>query len=178
MISNEMKFRQVFESYVMVGVPLLSVLIFILTPSHADDEILIRLNEFLDEYLFGNGYYKPSAYPLAAKVTNSFSVILSICSGIWIGIYRRKDVSTPIQHPFAGMFVLIVLTLLCIWSSMYPQQFSINPPRRSFGLTESFHNNPWLFMMLMIMKNMMIYFGFRIACSFTLFFLRRKQEYR
>ena len=46
MISNEMKFRQVFESYVMVGVSLLSVLIFILTPSHADDEILIRLNEF------------------------------------------------------------------------------------------------------------------------------------
>ena len=154
MISNEMKFRQVFESYVMVGVPLLSVLIFIFTPSHADDEILIRLNEFLDEYLFGNGYYKPSAYPLAAKVANSFSVILSICSGIWMGIYRRKDVSTSIQHPFAGMFVLIVLTLLCIWSSMYPQQFSINPPRRSFGLTESFHNNPWLFMMLMIMKNM------------------------
>ena len=86
MISNEMKFRQLFESYVMVGVSLLSVLIFILTPSHADNEILIRLNEFLDEYLFGNGYYKPSAYLLAVKVTNSFSAILSICSGILMGI--------------------------------------------------------------------------------------------
>ncbi|OFN04520.1 hypothetical protein HMPREF2568_04420 [Neisseria sp. HMSC059F02] len=84
MISNEMKFRQLFESYVIVGVPLLSVLIFILTPSHADDEILIRLNEFLDEYLFGNGYYKPSAYPLAAKVTNSFSVILSIGNPLYM----------------------------------------------------------------------------------------------
>ena len=129
MISNKIKFRQVFESYVMVGVPLLSILIFILTPSHADDEILICLNEFLDEYLFGNGYYKPSAYPLAAKVTNSFSVILSICSGILMGIYRRKDVSTPIQHPFAGMFVLIVLTLLCIWSSMRPLQNSPKSPK-------------------------------------------------
>ena len=171
-----MESRKKFEEYVMYGLVVITIMMFIFFPTHADSSFYVWLNGFLDKYLFGNGYYKPTAYPFAAKATNSLSVVLTVIVGIWMGIFRRHDVSVHPKKLFWPWICIFILTLLTFWTSMFPQHFSVNPPKRSFGLTESFHNNPFLFMMLMFMKNGTIYIGFRVSVALFLFILINKKK--
>ena len=42
---------------------------------------------------------------------------------------------------------------------------------RSFGTSESFHNNPILFLVMMIGKEICIYFGIRVPLTYLLYSL-------
>lgn len=175
---SEMESRKKFEGYVVYTVAVLTILLFVLMPKYADGAFAVWLNGFLDNYLFGNGYYKPTAYPFASKVTNSLSVVMTVIAAAWMGIFRKNDVTFSISkiRLFWYWLIIIFLMLFCFHLSMYPRYFATTPPRRSFGLTESFHNNPFLFMFMMFMKNMMIYTGVRTLVTFPLYFLSKNRK--
>ena len=175
-MNQGMKSRQKFELRMMYGLVFATIAIFIVAPAYADSKFYMFLNNFFDNYLFGNGYYKPTAYPFAAKVTNSLSVVLTVIVGILVGYVRRYDVLFVPKRILLYIIIIWFATLYMFWTSVYPQHFSINPPKRSFGLTESFHNNPFLFIMLMIIKNTMIYIGMRLSTTFILFYFQRKKN--
>ncbi|MBF0804973.1 MULTISPECIES: hypothetical protein [unclassified Neisseria] len=139
--------RKKTEGYVGYSLFIIPVLIFILTPVHPESYTAYRLDGFIDRYLLGNGWYSPSNYPFAAKVTNSFSVVLAVVTGLFIGIWRRNDIITPLPKNIGwslGWSLLLILGLGTYAGliSFYPQEFSIFSGRRSFMFTESFHNNP------------------------------------
>ena len=169
-----MESRKKFEEYVIYGWAAVTIMMFILFPSHADNSFSIWLNGFLDKYLFGNGYYKPTAYPFAAKATNNLSVVLTVLAGIWVGIVRRDDVSVSPKKLLMPAILVFLMMLFMLWTSIWPQNFYVNSSKIRFGLTESFHNNPFLFMLLMFAKNMMIYLGIRMLITFFLFSLNNK----
>lgn len=139
--------RKKVEGYVFISLFILPTLVFIITPAHSMGGTGYRLNDFLNQYLFGNGWYSPSNYPFAAKVTNNFSVIWAIATGLFTGIWRRNDIIVSLMPKNAGWYFLLIvaLGLYLILKSYYPQEFSVYNGRRSFVFTEYFHNNPIFF---------------------------------
>ncbi|ATD65249.1 hypothetical protein ACFPVS_03235 [Neisseria weixii] len=136
---------------------ILPTLIFLFIPAHAAADWAISLNSFLDDYLFGNGYYKPDRYPFASKVTNSFTVVSAVFSGIYCGIFSKYDPDsiTGKDRKKMHVFFFVALSLL-LWVSIYPQEFSTSIGR-SFGTKQSFHNNYFYFLFLMTVKEVMIF---------------------
>ncbi|MFC3874759.1 hypothetical protein [Neisseria musculi] len=170
--------RKQIENYVFISLFVIPVLIFISTPAHPGSDTAYRLDGFIDRYLLGNGWYSPSNYPFAAKVTNSFSVVLAVVTGFFMGIWRRNDIITPLPKNSGwslGWSLLLILGLGTYAGliSFYPQEFSIFSGRRSFMFTESFHNNPVFFIGLMAAKTVCIYLPFRMV-AFAIYFFRGK----
>lgn len=161
--------RKQVENYIFYSIFIATVLIFMVSPSHITSSFDYYLNEFIDKYLLGNGYYSPSNYPFAAKVTNSFSVVLAVASGIFIGIWRKNDVEREEKYAWLGCLIALGLGIATFFLSLEPQEFRESTIRRSFGTSESFHNNPILFLFLMISKQGCIYMGIRITLTFLLY---------
>ncbi|WP_157742748.1 hypothetical protein [Neisseria weixii] len=73
--------------YILILFP---IVIFVLTPADAVGRVSVLVNNVLDAYLFGNGYYKPDRYPFAAKVTNIFTVIFALFMDYYALFYMVK----------------------------------------------------------------------------------------
>lgn len=167
--------RKQVENYIFSLSFILPVLIFIVTPAHPSGSISYRLDGFINQYLFGNGWYSPSNYPFAAKVTNSFSAVLAMVTGLFMGIWRRNDIIGSFPKNTGWYFLVIFgLGIYMLLKSFYPQEFSAFRGRGSFIFTESFHNNPILFLAMMIVKTACIYLSFRLV-SFVIYLFRGKK---
>lgn len=166
------------ENFSIISMLIVMVLIFISTPSHSDSNFTLFLNKILDNYLFGKGYYKPTAYPFAAKVTNSLSTILAILTGIFVGIVCRKGFTMPQMSKFQIFMAIALFTGLMVYFlyiSIYHQEFKISSGR-SFGTTDSFHNNPLSFMFLIMCKGLTIYVWFRVIIPMVIYILKTKKN--
>ncbi|MBF0804975.1 MULTISPECIES: hypothetical protein [unclassified Neisseria] len=168
--------RKQIENYVFISLFVIPVLIFISTPTHPEDNITLQIDDFIDRYLLGNGWYSPSNYPFAAKVTNSFSVVWAVVTGSFMGIWRRNDIIPSLLPKNIGWILLVMVGLgaYMILMSFYPQEFNTSGGRRSFPFTESFHNSPPLFLAMIIVKEVCIYLPFRIIALVIYFFKGKK----
>ena len=161
------------ENYICIALAVFSLLLFVIIPVHPASPFDFMLNDFIDKYLLGNGYYSPPKYPFTSKVINSFSVVSAIALGIFVGIWRKDGVE-PHKLPnytwlgILGMFGLGVATF---FTSLNPQEFSESTLRRSFGTSESFHNNPVTFLAMMIGKQIWIYISVRFPLTYLLYSL-------
>lgn len=88
-----------YEMLALYTVMLLPIVIFTLSPAHLSGGWWKALNQFMDGYLFGNGYYLPSNYPFAAKVTNNFGTLFAILPAVFLGFWRLKETYNPKQLP-------------------------------------------------------------------------------
>lgn len=155
-----------------IAVPILIFLIFYKTPLGM---LNLKIENFLDNYLFGNGYYKPSNYPVPAKIANSVSVVLTAISGLGIGLLRKNDFKVSKIDNLNMLILFIIMPILIGFAwylSIFHQEFK-NPRGRSFGLTESFHNDPFWFLFLLSAKGIVIYLGFRMAIPLGIYGLRK-----
>lgn len=163
------------ETYVFYSLFAITILIFIVIPTHPIGDIGYRIDDFFNQYLFGNGWYKPSNYPFAAKITNSLSVVFAISAGVAMGIWRKNDIITPLpKNIWWSCLFFLVLGVMMLWESIFHQEFKITSGR-SFGTSETFHNNPIFFTFFMVIKTGAIYLGFRFPTSLMLHFLSRKK---
>ena len=157
-----------YELFPFLAVMLFPVFVFLLSPSYLTESNL-SLNRFMDDYLLGNGYYLPSNYPFAAKITNNFSVVFAVILALVWGILRlihREGYYIPDKKQLWKYSVLILgLCAFCVYKSVLPQEFRV-PQTRNWMLTESFHNIPVCFLYLMICKNTMIHYGIRLIFMF------------
>ena len=149
------------EDYIYFSAFAATVVLFFLLPSHANTQFDYYLNDFIDKYLLGNGYYSPPDYPFSAKVTNSFSVIFGVIGGTFIGIWRKDGVKYVSKSVWIGCLIMLALGIGSFFLSLNPQEFRESTLRRSFGTSESFHNNPFLFLLMMLAKQGCIYMGIR-----------------
>lgn len=166
------------DVFVFWMVLLFPIAIFILASSHAETGYSIRLTAFIDEYLFGQGYYKPDTYPFAAKLTNSFSFILAVTAAFIAAFsqgWKKYDFSQT--HPLLLVLVMLPLTIFSIWLTVEPMEFS-KSTGRSWGTSESFHNTVFLYLFAMVCKNTTIYLGIRFILAFSSTFLIEWKEYR
>ncbi|MBF0804974.1 MULTISPECIES: hypothetical protein [unclassified Neisseria] len=168
--------RKQAENYVFAAIAIITILVFIITPAYPSGGIGYRIDDFFNQYLFGNGYYKPSNYPFAAKVTNSISVVLAVVTGFFMGIWRRNDVIVSLMPKNFWLWILVVLGLviIAVLVSIYPQEFSVSKGR--LRMTETFHNNPVSFMVVMLAKTICIYAPVRFLVSLTFYLLIRKDK--
>ncbi|MFC5921240.1 hypothetical protein ACFPVS_11055 [Neisseria weixii] len=166
------------EDWVLVAVSLFPVAVFLLTPAQAVSPAEHQLAAFVDEYLFGQGYYKPEAYPFAAKLTNSFSFILAVAAAIIFSLsqYHKKIQFDSANH-IIGMFIFLALMAFTVWLTVVHQDFSMTKGV-SFGTKASFHNNPVLFLFMMVCKTSVIYFAIRYTLAVLTTFLLEWKEYR
>ncbi|MFC5919781.1 hypothetical protein ACFPVS_03230 [Neisseria weixii] len=145
--------------YILILFP---IVIFVLTPADAVGRVSVLVNNVLDAYLFGNGYYKPDRYPFAAKVTNIFTVIFALFMGLLCTILYGKEADiVPKENRKKGYAFIFLMLVLFLWVSILPQEFS-SSSGRNFGLSRSFHNNPFTFLFLIFIKQIMIYVGVRV----------------
>ena len=152
------------EIFTIIGLCVLSVVLFIWIPPFPVTGFDMALNSFVDQYLFGNGYYKPTRYPFTSKVVNGFSTAAFLIAPLFFVIWnpRKKLYENPSYLKIAGFFAIILLLFLfMLYTSMYPQEFAVNLKRRTFGRTEAFHNSPFQFMLFMLMKNFTLYICIR-----------------
>ena len=170
-MNNEQKKK--IESYIGIALAILPILVFIATPSHMNSHFDYTLNGFIDKYLLGKGYYIPSNYPFAAKTVNSFSVVLAIILGVFVGIWRKDGINSEkiSKNALIGFFIILCLGVAAFFTGLNPQEFSEPTLRRSFGTGESFHNNPVLFLAMMVGKTICIYLGIRVPLAYLLYSL-------
>lgn len=154
------------------------IMVFLLTPSHTVSPAEHQLAAFIDEYLFGQGYYKPTAYPFAAKLTNSLSFVFAVASAISVSLilYRTKYPFDSGNH-IIGLFIIWALMAYMIWITVVHKDFSM-AKGVSFGTKASFHNNPVLFLFMMVCKTSVIYFAIRYTLAVLTTFLIEWKEYR
>lgn len=162
------------ESYLLYVFLLLPVILFIVTPAFPSNHFHFVLNDFMDKYMLGNGYYLATDYPFTAKVSNNFTVAFAVVSGIFIGVWRRNEVEREIP-PSMWWYGLVLLGIG--WAtfslSLNPQEFVEPTSRRSFGTSESFHNNPAMFIGMIIMKEVCIYGGLRGPITLLFYIINR-----
>ncbi|WP_165007104.1 hypothetical protein [Neisseria yangbaofengii] len=154
------------------------IVVFLLTPSHAVSPVENQVAVFVDEYLFGQGYYKPEAYPFAAKLTNSFSFVFAAAAAFIAAFsqgWKKYDFSQT--DPLLLVLVMLPLTIFSIWLTVEPMEFS-KSTSRSWGTSESFHNTVFLYLFAMVCKNTTIYLGIRFILAFSSTFLLEWKEYR
>lgn len=163
--------KKKFESYVGYTLVIFPILLFIVIPAHPSSYFDYTLNDFIDKYLLGNGYYSPPNYPFTSKVVNSFSVAIAIVLGIFIGFWRKDDVEYVPKYVFLACLIFFGVGIFTFLLSLNPQEFRESTLRRSFGTSESFHNNPILFLVMMIGKEICIYFGIRVPLTYLLYSL-------
>ena len=157
------------EIFTIIGLCVLSVILFIWIPPFPVTGFDMALNSFVDQYLFGNGYYKPTRYPFTSKVVNGFSTVAFLIAPLFFVVWnpRKKIYENPSYLRVLGLIVFtLCFCVLILRTSMYPKEFAINPGRKGFGHTESFHNNPFLFMLFMLMKNFTLYACIRAFFQF------------
>lgn len=158
------------ENYIVCILIFCSILLFILTPDSLTGSSSISLNDFMDKYMFGNGYYIPPNYPFAAKVTNNFTVTCALVLGILVGIWHTEGVVTPLPKIiWLSILAISLLLFISLHISFEPQEFRENTMRRGFGTSESFHNNPFLFMSMMLAKEFCIYTCTRALTTFSVY---------
>ncbi|KPN73979.1 MULTISPECIES: hypothetical protein [Neisseria] len=160
------------ENYLICGLFILPILVFTVLPAHAESGFDFFLNSLIDRSIFADGYYKPPRYPFAARVVNAFSVVCAVIGGIVMGIWRRDSVirSKIPKNLWLIMAALFVVSCYMFWISITPQEFKV-VSGRSFGVTESFHNNPVLFLFLMVSKSVIIYVFLRASITYSLYLL-------
>ena len=166
--------KKKFESYVGYTLIIFPILLFIVIPAHPSSYFDYTLNDFIDKYLLGNGYYSPPNYPFTSKVVNSFSVAIAIVLGIFIGFWRKDDVEENLKYmKYSWIWILLILGLgISAFSlSINPQEFKESKLRRSFGTSESFHNNPITFLFMIIVKQICLYIGIRAPLTYLLYSL-------
>ena len=156
------------ENYIFYALLIFPVVLFILIPAHPAGDFDFALNRFVDKYLLGNGYYMPSNYPFSAKVVNSFTVGFAVIMGTFVGIWRKDDVIRVPKHIWCYCLLIFGLGISTFLLSLYPQVFKVSTGR-SFGTSEAFHNNPVLFLFMIIAKEICIYIGIRAPLTFLLF---------
>ena len=152
------------EIFTIIALCILSVILFIWIPAHPVSSFDMELNAFVDRYLFGNGYYKPSRYPFTSKVVNGLSTVSFLITPFFFVFWnpRKQLYENPSYLRIAGFFLITVfLFSFMLHTSMYPQEFAIDLKRRTFGRTESFHNTPFFYMLFMLMKNFTLYICIR-----------------
>lgn len=150
-----------YEMLTLYTVMLLPIVIFTLSPSHISGDWEKALNQFMDNYLLGNGYYLPSNYPFAAKITNNFGTVLAVLTAVVLGFWRLKETLNPKHLPsWKISLVILFLMFFLLNVSITPQEFKV-PRGRVSMQTEAFHSNYFGFLFLMISKNTMIYCGIR-----------------
>ena len=110
----------------------------------------------------------PSNYPFSAKVVNSFTVGFAVIMGTFVGIWRKDDVIRVPKHIWWYCLLIFGLGISTFLLSLYPQVFKVSTGR-SFGTSEAFHNNPVLFLFMIIAKEICIYIGIRAPLTFLLF---------
>ncbi|KPN73978.1 MULTISPECIES: hypothetical protein [Neisseria] len=161
------------ENYIFYPLLASTVVIFIISPAYIDPNNRFdhMLNNLIDHYLLGNGYYSPTYYPFAAKITNSFSVVLAIIAGVFVGILRKDGIEYVSKSLWFACLVMLGLGIATFFLSLNPQEFREPTFRRSFGTSESFHNNPVLFLFMMIVKQVCIYAGIRVPLSLMLYYI-------
>ena len=160
------------ETYVFYSGMVLPILIFLWLPAHVGSEFDFWLNSLVDQSIFAGGYYKPPRYPFAARVVNAFSVVYAAATGIIMGIWRRDSVirSKLPKNLWLLMTVSFLLCCAAFWLSIIPQEFKV-VSGRSFGSTENFHNNPVLFLFLLLSKSGVIYAFLRTSITYSLYLL-------
>ena len=173
-MNNEQKKKA--ENYIFYSLFIITVLIFIISPAHLNPNSRLDniINNFIDIYLLGNGYYLPSNYPFAAKITNSFSVILAVIAGVFVGIWRKDGIEQKnkhIKYAWIGVLLILGLGIASFFLSLNHQEFREPAFRRSFGTNESFHNNPFLFLLMMIAKQSCIYAGIRAPLTLLFYYI-------
>ncbi|MDO4907903.1 hypothetical protein [Neisseria sp.] len=167
--------RKQAENYIFFSTLAITAIIFVFTPAYPGSSLEYLLDEFCNRYLFGNGWYKPSNYPFAAKITNSLSVVFAISAGVAMGIWRKNDIITPLpKNIWWSCLFFLVLGVMMLWESIFHQEFKITSGR-SFGTSEAFHNNPISFVSFMAVKAGVIYAGFRFPISLILYLLSKKK---
>ncbi|OSI17393.1 hypothetical protein [Neisseria dumasiana] len=148
------------EIFAIIALCILSVILFIWIPAHPVSSFDMELNAFVDRYLFGNGYYKPTRYPFTSKVVNGFSTAAFFITPFFFTFWnpRKKLYEDPSLKRILVFYIFgFIFLILLIRTSILPKEFLISTGRRGFGHTESFHNTPFLFMLFMLMKNFTIY---------------------
>lgn len=174
--------KKTVESSIFLAAIIISILIFLWFPAQAESSFDVRLNHVLDVFLFGDGYYAPSNYPFAAKVSNNLSILLMAIGGILTGILRSGDFAMPDSETLSKPYLLFIVlslsvfTVFSIWISVVPQEFK-TPSGRSFGLTESFHNNAFWFLFLMLSKGVIVFAWFRVMIPLALYALKKSKRY-
>lgn len=166
--------RKQIEHYVFYGILILSAFLFILLPKHPVSSLDFYLNRLVDDSIFANGYYQPSNYPFAAKVTNAFSVPIAIVSGIFMGIWRRNDIVSALpKNTWLILLIIIALGYHQIEISIYPQEYG-----RGRLTNEKFYNTSFFFLFVMLCKTVCIYIAFRMPITLVLYTLKigRKPE--
>lgn len=164
------KRKSILEQWIIVfSLIVFPAVLFIIIPERPINSFDFHLNYFIDKYLFGNGYYKPSNYPFTAKVVNNFSVIIAFIIAVLLPIWRKnEEFIIPKEIKIVHiLFFILILWMFSLWLSISPQEFK-NPKGRSFGVTESFHNNPFSFLLLIFAKSIGIYLFPRISISLVL----------
>ncbi|UOO76953.1 hypothetical protein LVJ85_00085 [Neisseria sp. Dent CA1/247] len=159
------------ESYIFYSLPFITVIIFVVSPAYMDinSKLDNALNHFIDNYLLGNGYYSPPNYPFAAKITNSFSVVIAIVAGVFAGIWRRNDIERIYKYTWLVCLGILALGVATFFTSLNPQEFRESTLRLSFGTSQSFHNNPITFLAMMIGKQLWIYISVRAPLTYLLY---------
>ncbi|MFC5921238.1 hypothetical protein ACFPVS_11045 [Neisseria weixii] len=177
-MSNINRPNKKFDAFMIWVVLLFPIAVFIFSPVYAETAGQKEFAEFLDNYLFGHGYYKPDAYPFASKITNSFSLIFAIFAAFIAAVIQgwKKYDFLEKNTIFAG-FILVVLLIFFIWTSVVHMEFSTSQGR-SFGTKASFYNNYFFYMTAMLSKTVVIYFAIRFILAFLVTFLIEWQEYR
>lgn len=152
------------EIFTIIALCILSVILFIWIPAHPVSSFDMELNAFVDRYLFGNGYYKPTRYPFTSKVVNGFSTAAFFITPFFFTfwnprkkLYEDPSVKRILVFYIFGFFVLALM----FYISALPHEFTTSRGKGTFGRTESFHNTPLLYMLLMLMKNFTIYASIR-----------------
>lgn len=163
------------ETYGFYSGIVLTILLFMWLPAYPESQFDFFLNNLIDHSIFADGYYKSSDYPFAARVVNAFSITYAVVTGIFMGIWRRKDIIKIIDKAWLWIAIFVVIAGYMFWISITHQEFS--PPRwRSFGTTEAFHNNPIKFLFLLISKAEAVYAVLRIVVTYTLYYLSNSRN--
>ena len=172
------------EIFTIIGLCVLSVILFIWIPPFPVTGFDMDLNAFVDQYLFGNGYYKPTRYPFTSKVVNGFSTAAFFLVPFFFIFWnpRKKLYENPSVGRIAVFYIFIIGFLVVVFHmSASPQEFTTSRGKGTFGRTESFHNTPFLFMLLMLMKNFTIYalvrsLGQVVCASYEMLKTRRLEK--
>ncbi|UOO76951.1 hypothetical protein LVJ85_00075 [Neisseria sp. Dent CA1/247] len=159
------------ENYIAISLAVFSFLLFIVIPAYPSSHFDYYLIDIIDNYLLGNGYYSPPNYPFTSKVINSFSVLLAIILGIFVGIWRKDDIEPDkiTKYTWLGILIIFIMGIYTFFLSLNPQEFRESTLRRSFGTSQSFHNNPITFLAMMIGKQIWIYISIRSSLAYLLY---------
>lgn len=152
------------ESIFFISTLSLPIFMFFSVMALPDAQWPSYLVMFSQNYLGGDGFFIPSAYPDAAVTANGFSVGLAILAGVAMGVYRSIDFVIPEPKVVAGVLLFVIFAAFALYISITPQEFKTTPGR-SFGRTEAFHNFPIFFLLFIVSKASVIYFGFRFSIT-------------